>query len=146
VKMGTFHCNKLLRYSAIGGNKRLSHYCNYALTCFVGGVTQLVCYVIGWACLLICVMKPGRWGTFKWSIEQLDDQKGHSRLWLQCWCTHITDHVVTMASFNPPCGRRYLLKCYKIISINLSDSFPMKLELHMVNFMCDFNITNAIQV
>ena len=47
VKMGTVHCNKLLIYSAIGGNKRLSHYCNYALICFVGGITQLICYVIG---------------------------------------------------------------------------------------------------
>jgi hypothetical protein len=28
VKLGTVHCNTLLRYSAIGGNKKLSHYCN----------------------------------------------------------------------------------------------------------------------
>ena len=30
-------------------------------------------------------------------------------------------------------------KCYKIISNNMSGSFPMKSELHMMNFMCDFN-------
>jgi hypothetical protein len=37
-------------------------------------------------------------------------------------------------------------KVYNIISINASGRFPMKSELHMVNFMSDCNITNEIQV
>ena len=102
----------------------INHFCdwlNFAHEPWEVGLIQMIYWVIGW---------PER--TLPFTLAAV----------LVYIYLHVADHVVTMASFNPPCDRRsrYLLKCYKIISNNLSGSLRMKSELAHGEFHVQFHV------